>query len=50
MPEKNIDLPFGDLANGAVQEKLNGELQKIFNNIHDGNTKATDKRSVTIIA
>lgn len=48
MAHNNIDLPFAGLANGAVQEKLNGELQKIFNNIHDGNTKATDKRSVTI--
>lgn len=48
MPEKNIDLPFNGLANGAVQEKLNGELQKLFDNIHDGNTKATDKRSITI--
>lgn len=46
--ERNIDLPFEQLANGAVQEKLNIELQKIFENIHDGNTKATDKRSVTI--
>lgn len=48
MSEKNIELPFGELANGAVQEKLDGELRKIFENIHDGNTKATDKRSVTI--
>ena len=48
MAHNNIDLPFAGLANGAVQEKLNGELQKIFDNIHDNNTKATDKRSVTI--
>lgn len=48
MAHNNINLPFAGLANGAVQEKLNGELQKIFDNIHDNNTKATDKRSVTI--
>ena len=48
MAHNSIELPFSELANGAVQEKLNGELQKIFNNIHDGNTKATDKRSVII--
>lgn len=48
MTEKQIDLPLSRLANGAIQEKLDGELEKIFNNIHDPNTKAEDKRSVTI--
>lgn len=43
-----IHLPLGDLANGAIQEKLNVELQKVFDNIHDPNTKAKDKRTVTI--
>lgn len=45
---KNIDLPFSKLAEGAIQEKLDYELKKIFDNIHDPNTKATDKRTVTI--
>ena len=48
MTKSNIDLPLSDLANGAIQEKLDYELQKIFNNIHDPNTKATDKRTITI--
>lgn len=45
---KNIDLPLSELANGAIQEKLNGELQKVFENIHDPNTSPTAKRIVTI--
>ncbi len=45
---KHIDLPLSDLAHGAIQEKLDGELVKVFNNIHDPNTKAKDKRTVTI--
>src|SRR5690625_3062249 len=45
---KNIDLPLSDLANGAIQEKLDYELKKVFDNIHDSNTKPTDKRTVTI--
>src|SRR5690625_2857009 len=46
--KKNIDLPFSELAEGAIQEKLDYELNKVFDNIHDANTKATDKRTVTI--
>lgn len=46
--EKPIDLQLSELANGAVQEKLDGELQKVFANIHDPNTSATAKRGVTI--
>ncbi|EOI57458.1 hypothetical protein [Enterococcus gilvus] len=46
--EKPIDLQLSELANGAVQEKLDGELQKVFANIHDPNTAATAKRGVTI--
>ncbi|MFT8556037.1 replication terminator protein [Liquorilactobacillus hordei] len=45
---KNIDLQISELAHGAIQEKLNGELNKLFENIHDPNTKATDKRVVNI--
>lgn len=48
MTERNIDLPLSNLANGGIQEKLDHELVKIFNNIHDPNTKAEDKRTVTI--
>lgn len=45
---KNIDLPLSDLANGAIQGKLDYELKRVFENIHDPNTKATEKRTVTI--
>jgi hypothetical protein len=48
MPVKSIHLPLSDLANGAIQEKLDYELKKVFDNIHDKNTKAQDKRSITI--
>lgn len=48
MSQKNIDLPLSDLANGAIQEKLDYELNKVFNNIHDLNTAAVKKRTVTI--
>ena len=43
-----IELNLSELANGAIQEKLDGELEKIFKNIHDPNTVATGKRGVTI--
>lgn len=45
---KHIDLPLSELAHGAIQEKLDGELVKVFNNIHDPNTKAEAKRAITI--
>lgn len=45
---KEIDLQLSELANGAIQEKLNGELEKVFANIHDPNTSATAKRGITI--
>jgi uncharacterized protein YajQ (UPF0234 family) len=48
MEHKTIDLPLSRLANGAIQEKLDVELQKVFDNIHDPNTEAKDKRTVTI--
>ncbi len=48
MKHKTIDLPLSALANGAVQEKLDYELKKVFDNIHDKNTKAQDKRAITI--
>lgn len=43
-----INLPIESLANGGVQEKLNIELEKVFKNIADVNTKAAAKRSVTL--
>lgn len=48
MTNKHIDLPLSGLAYGAIQEKLDGELEKVFDNIHDPNTKAEAKRSITI--
>lgn len=48
MSNKQIDLPLSRLANGAIQEKLDYELNKVFSNIHDSNTNPTDKRTVTI--
>lgn len=45
---KEIDLQLSKLANGAIQEKLDGELEKVFANIHDPNTSAIAKRGVTI--
>ena len=45
---KEIDIQLSELAQGAVQEKLNGELTKLFKNIHDPNTSATAKRGATI--
>ncbi|EUJ64832.1 hypothetical protein [Listeria fleischmannii] len=46
--KKSIDLQVSELANEAVQEKLTTEFGKVFDNIHDLNTKATDKRTVTV--
>jgi|GEM_PF-383061 len=45
---KNIDLNLTQLAHGAIQERLDGELEKIFENIHDLNTGAKAKRTLTI--
>jgi hypothetical protein len=45
---KPIDLRISSISGGAIQEMIDMELQKVFENIHDPNTKATDKRSVTI--
>lgn len=33
--EKQIQLPISQMANGAIQEKLDGEFKKVFDNIHD---------------
>jgi len=45
---KNIELNLSHMADGAIQEKLDGELEKIFDNIHDLNTPAKAKRVLTI--
>lgn len=45
---KSIELQLSELSNGAIQDKLDGELKKVFDNIHDPNTAAAAKRSVTI--
>lgn len=48
MSHRRIDLPLSKLANGAIQEKIDLELEKVFANIHDPNTNAGDKRTVTL--
>jgi len=45
---KNIDLNLSLMMDGAIQEKLDGELQKVFDNIHDLNTEAKKKREIMI--
>lgn len=44
----DIEIILSKLSEGAVQQKLNGELEKVFNNIHDLNTQAKKKRAITI--
>ena len=41
---KEIELNLSKLANGAIQEKLDGELKKLFENIHDPNTSPVSKQ------
>lgn len=43
-----INLPVSDLAGGGFEEKLQGEMQKVFENIHDPNTSPTEKREITV--
>lgn len=45
---KNIDLDLSSISSGGLQEKVDLELKKIFENIHDPNTKSTAKRKLTI--
>ncbi|TLQ03945.1 hypothetical protein FEZ48_13895, partial [Marinilactibacillus psychrotolerans] len=42
-----INLPVDQLVGGGFSEKLQSEMEKIFENIHDPNTKATEKRVLT---
>ena len=43
-----MELNFNELANGAVSEQINQELQKVFENIKDPNTSNTAKRKLSI--
>ncbi|WP_418751999.1 hypothetical protein [Frisingicoccus sp.] len=43
---KTFDLQ--EVAGGALQEKLNRELQKVFNNMMDPNTPWKNKRQITV--
>ena len=43
---KTFDLQ--EVAGGALQEKLNKELQKVFNNMMDPNTPWKNKRQIMI--
>lgn len=45
---KNIDINILQLAQGAVQEKLDREFEKVFENIQNPNVKATAKRTITL--
>lgn len=44
----DIEIILSKLSEGAIQQKLDGELEKVFNNIHDLNTEAKKKRAITI--
>lgn len=45
---KNIDINILQLAQGAVQEKLDREFEKVFENIQDPNVNAKAKRTITL--
>ena len=45
---KNIDINILQLAQGVVQEKLDREFEKVFENIQDPNVNATAKRTITL--
>ncbi|MCI1958616.1 MAG: replication terminator protein [Clostridia bacterium] len=44
-----MELNFNELAGGAAIEKINTELQKVFENIKDPNTSETAKRKLNIV-
>lgn len=46
--DKMIDLDLSNLADGGIQEKVDLEMKKVFENIHDLNTEPKSKRKVTI--
>lgn len=48
MEKKLIGLDLSHIAEGGLQEKLDNELGKVFDNILDLNTEAKAKRKITI--
>lgn len=46
--EKRIIFNVSELQDGAVQEKIDYAVNEVFENIHDLNTDAGIKRSVTV--
>ncbi|HGD4835105.1 TPA: hypothetical protein ACIPVX_001133 [Streptococcus agalactiae] len=48
MEKKLIGLDLSHIAEGGLQEKLDNELEQVFNNILDLNTEAKAKRKITI--
>ncbi len=42
-----VSLPVEQLAGGGFSEKIQAEFEKVMENIHDPNVKATGKRTVT---
>lgn len=48
MDKKLIGLDLSHIAEGGLQEKLDNELEKVFDNILDLNTEAKAKRKITI--
>ncbi len=48
MEKKLIGLDLSHIAEGGLQEKLDNELDKVFDNILDLNTEAKAKRKITV--
>lgn len=48
MDKKLIGLDLSHIAEGGLQEKLDNELEKVFDNILDLNTEPKAKRKITI--
>lgn len=46
--QNSINVSLSDIADGEVQEQFTAEMKKVAQNILDVNTKAKDKRKVTI--
>ncbi len=46
--EKHIDFNIAELQEGAVQEKIEKEVERIMSNVLDLDTDATKKRKLTI--
>lgn len=48
MTDKTIKIDLSKIANTALQEKVDKELEKVLDNILDLNTKANAVRKLTI--